>query len=333
VKLSIVTTLYQSATTIGEFYRRAIRAAEAVTDEIEIVMVNDGSPDSSLELAVALHKSDPRVIVVDLSRNFGHHKALMTGLAYATGDLVFLLDSDLQEQPEALAAFYERLSKGDCDVIYGFQAQRSGGLFERITGAVYYSLLDMLTDDKIPRNHMTIRLMTRAYVHAVVSHRDQEFVISQLFSMSGFRQVGLPTIKAPAVTRSYSLRGRIKLFVKHVTTTSTRLLFLIFFLGLALSCLAAAVIVYYLFRYIVFGVGVSGFTSLIVSLWFFGGLLTLILGILSLYIANILVETKRRPYTVVRQVYGGAERAEPAGAGAEPGYLPAGPTFLTRRLS
>ena len=100
VKLSIVTTLYRSAATINEFYRRAMSAAEAQADDIELIMVNDGSPDASLELALALHRNDARVVIVDLARNFGHHKAMMTGLSYASGDLVFLIDSDLEEPPE-----------------------------------------------------------------------------------------------------------------------------------------------------------------------------------------------------------------------------------------
>jgi putative glycosyltransferase len=307
VKLSIVTTIYQSATTIGEFYRRAMQAAEAVTNEVELVIVNDGSTDNSLELAISLQESDSRIIIVDLSRNFGHHKALMTGLAYATGDLVFLIDSDLQEPPEALAPFYERYMKGDCDVVYGFQAARSGGLFERITGGVYFALLNILSDDRIPSNTLTVRLMSQDYVRALVGHRDREFVISQLWAISGFRQIGLPTRKAEALTRTYTLRRRVDLFVRHLTTTSTRLLYLIFSTGLLLSGLAAGLIIYYIFRYMFLGIGVSGFTSIIVSIWFFGGLITLILGILAVYIANILAETKQRPYTVVRRVYGAAQ--------------------------
>ena len=103
-------------------------AAEPITDDIELVMVNDGSPDDSLDLALALHRNDPRVVVVDLARNFGHHKAMMTGLAHATGDLVFLIDSDLEEEPELLGRFHERLAQGDCDVVFGVQETRRGGL-------------------------------------------------------------------------------------------------------------------------------------------------------------------------------------------------------------
>src|SRR5271167_816371 len=130
VKLSIVTTLYRSAGHIEEFYRRATKAAEAIADDIELVMVNDGSPDQSLDRALALHRADPRVVVVDLARNFGHHKAMMTGLAHASGDRVFLIDSDLEEEPELLIQFHERLMQGDCDVVFGVQETRRGRWLE-----------------------------------------------------------------------------------------------------------------------------------------------------------------------------------------------------------
>ncbi|RYE74975.1 MAG: glycosyltransferase, partial [Hyphomicrobiales bacterium] len=134
MKLSIVTTLYQSAATIDEFCRRAFAAAAKIASDVELVLVNDGSPDDSLDRAVALHEADPRVVVVDLARNFGHHKAMMTGLAHATGDLIFLIDCDLEEEPELLGMFFERLSSGGFDVVYGQQEIRRGGLSERFTG-------------------------------------------------------------------------------------------------------------------------------------------------------------------------------------------------------
>src|SRR6516162_2548632 len=106
MKLSIVTTLYRSAETIDEFYRRSVRAAEALGYEIEVIMVNDGSPDESLECALRLQSDDPRLVVIDLSRNFGHHRAMMVGLSHARGERVFVLDSDLEEEPEDLARFH-----------------------------------------------------------------------------------------------------------------------------------------------------------------------------------------------------------------------------------
>jgi putative glycosyltransferase len=303
VKLSIVTTLYRSVPTIDEFYRRVMAAAGPITDDIELVMVNDGSPDASLDLALALHRADPRVVVVDLSRNFGHHKALMTGLAHATGDLVFLIDSDLEEEPELLGQFHARLAKGDCDVVFGVQQTRRGGLVERVTGAIFFSLVDVLSDHSIPRNVVVARLMTIDYVRALIRHRDREFLISHLWQMTGFRQVALPVRKLSHSPTTYSLGMRVEMAVKHLTTTSTRLLYFILYAGITIFVLSLLTIAYYVGRYLLSGIGVDGYTSLIVSIWFFGGLTTLILGVIGIYVANIISETRRRPYTVVRRVH------------------------------
>jgi putative glycosyltransferase len=312
VKLSIVTTLYRSAASADEFYRRTMKAAEAITDDIELVMVNDGSPDDSIDLALALHRADPRVVVVDLARNFGHHKAMMTGLAHAIGDLVFLIDSDLEEQPEDLALFYQRFAQGDCDVVYGVQEARRGGPIERITGAMFFALVDALGDRPLPQNLVTARLMTADYVRALVRHRDREFVISDLWEITGFRQKRIIVRKLSLSTSTYSLWKRVDMAVKHLTTTSTRLLYLVFYTGVLIFGASVGLIAYFVGRYFTSGIGVSGFTSQIVSIWFLGGLITFILGILGIYIANILTETKRRPYTIVRRVHRASAPADSA---------------------
>ena len=303
MKLSIVTTLYRSAGTVDEFHRRAMQAAQAITDDVEMVMVNDGSPDDSLDLALALQRTDPRLVVVDLSRNFGHHKALMTGLAHATGDLVFLIDSDLEEQPEDLALFHQRLAQGDCDVVYGVLQSRRGSFFGKMPGALYFSLADALSDYPIPRNVFTARLMTRDYVRALIRHRDREFTIAYLGQVTGFRQQPITLTKLSLSPTSYTFTHRMEMAVRHITTTSSRLLYLVFYAGVLIFGLSICMVLYYLGRYFTHGIGVDGFTSQIVSIWFLGGLITLILGILGIYLANILAETKRRPYTVVRRVH------------------------------
>jgi putative glycosyltransferase len=228
---------------------------------------------------------------------------MMTGLTHATGDLVFLLDSDLEEPPEDLALFHQRLMQGDCDVVYGVQKVRRGGLVQRATGALFFSLVAALSDQPLPRNLVTARLMTRDYVRALVRHRDREFLIAHLWEISGFRQQAIAVTKLSLSPSTYSFRRRLELAVKHVTTTSTRLLYLVLYAGLVIFCLSIAVILYYLGRYFSSGIGVDGFTSQIVSIWFLGGLITLILGILGIYIANIMAETKRRPYTIVRRIH------------------------------
>jgi putative glycosyltransferase len=312
VKLSIVTTLYRSAAHIDEFHGRAMKAAEAIADDIEMVIVNDGSPDSSLELALELQRTDPRIVIVDLARNFGHHKALMTGLAHANGDLIFLIDSDLEEQPEDLAQLYRRFRQDDCDVVYGIQESRRGGPFKRIPGALYFRLLEALSDHPIPRNVLTSRLMTRDYVRALLRHRDRAFTIAHLWQVTGFRQQPIALQKMSLSPTSYTVGHRVEMAIREITTTSSRLLYLIFYIGICIFGLSNAVIVYFLGRYFTSGIGVDGFTSQIVSIWFLGGLITFILGILGIYMANILAETKRRPFTGVRRIYRGDRPADAA---------------------
>jgi putative glycosyltransferase len=303
LKLSIVTTLYRSAASIDEFYRRAMKAADAISGDVEMVIVNDGSPDDSLDLALALQRADPRVVVVDLSRNFGHHKAMMTGLSHVTGDMVFLIDSDLEEQPEDLALFYRRFMQGDCDVVYGVLESRRGGFFGKAPGALFFTLAEMLSDYPTPRNVFTARLMTREYVRALIRHRDREFTVAYLAQVAGFRQQPIALEKLSLSPTTYTLGHRMEIAIRHITTTSSKLLYLVFYVGVLIFGLSACVILFYLGRYFMSGIGVDGFTSQIVSIWFLGGLITLILGILGIYIANILAETKRRPYTIVRRVH------------------------------
>jgi len=324
MKLSIVTTLYRSVATIDEFYRRSIRAAEALGYEVELIMVNDGSPDESLERALRLQRDDPRLVVVDLSRNFGHHRAQMVGLSYARGERVFLLDSDLEEEPEDLSRLHERLVGGDCDVVYGVQERRRGNILQRLPGELFFFFVKLLSDHPVSRNAVCSRLMSRDYVRALVRHRDREFMMIHLMQLTGFRQVSIPVHKLSRPTSTYSPLMRIDMAVKFLTTTSTRLLRLILYAGLLILAFSAAGIIYILSRYLTSGIGVTGFTSIIVSIWFFGGLITAILGVLGIYIANILSEVKRRPYAVVRCVHrtqATGESARAASAHPDSAYL------------
>ncbi|HTD32211.1 MAG TPA: glycosyltransferase family 2 protein [Candidatus Elarobacter sp.] len=303
MKLSVVATLYRSAGTVEEFVRRALAAAEPLFAEIEVVLVNDGSPDDSLEKALALHARDPRIVVVDLSRNFGHHRAIMTGLAHATGDLVFLLDSDLEEAPEYLSAFYERFRQGDCDVVYGVQIRRKGGAFERISGHAFFWLANALSDRPLPPNTVTARLMSARYVRALVAHQDREFTLGHLFVTAGFAQVPLPVTKLSISPTTYTLARRFDMAIRYITTNSSKLLYVILCVGAAVSVLSVGAIAFAVWTFFHASVQVSGWTSLIASIWLFGGLTTLILGILGTYIANIHTETKHSPYTIVRRVH------------------------------
>ncbi|HEX7939181.1 MAG TPA: glycosyltransferase family 2 protein, partial [Gemmatimonadaceae bacterium] len=302
MRLSIVATLYGSAPYVAEFCRRAADAARQLTPDYEIVLVNDGSPDSSLALALDARKQDARIKVIDLARNFGHHKAMMTGLAHARGDLVFLIDSDLEEPPELLNAFKAEMGRTRADVVYGVQQRRRGGAFERATGAMYYSLFNAITSLPVPRNLLTVRLMTQRYVQSLVAHRERELNIGALWTFTGFAQVAMPVDKAHKGTTSYNLRKRIAHLVNSVTSFSSAPLVFVFYLGVSISLFSGIFGSYLIVRRLFFGVLLEGWPSLIVSVWFLGGLTLLSLGVLGVYLAKVFTEVKQRPYTVIREI-------------------------------
>lgn len=303
MKLSIVTTMYRSAPYLHDFYQRAKAAALALTPDYEFVFVNDGSPDDSLKVALGLYETDKRVRVVDLSRNFGHHKAMMAGLAHAEGDLVFLIDCDLEEPPELLTSFYERFSQGDVDVVYGVQDSRKDSLMNRIYSRLFYGFFNFLSAYPIPRNLLTVRLMSGRYVRQLVAHREQVFVISGLWEMTGFKQVSLVVSKGYKGTTTYNFARKLTFMLNAVTSFSNKPLMYIAYLGLTMVVPAGFFIVYLLIRRLAFGVATDGWTSVIVSLWFLGGLVIFILGVIAFYISIIFTEVKPRPYIVIRQVH------------------------------
>jgi putative glycosyltransferase len=303
MELSIVTTLYCSELYIEEFYRRISAAAERITGNFEIIFVNDGSPDNSLEVACALADRDSRVRVIDLSRNFGHHRAMMTGLADANGDLIFLIDSDLEEEPELLLKFHCELRHTAADVVFGQQVSRKGGLLERITGTIFYTTFKLLADAPVPDNLVTVRLMTARYVSSLVRHRDKEIFLAGLWQITGFRQVPLTVHKHSKGVSSYNFRRKVTIFVNAITSFSNKPLVFIFYLGIAIMGLSTAAALYLIIRRLFFGILLFGWPSLIVSVWMMGGLTIFSLGVIGIYISKIFTETKDRPYTIIRNVY------------------------------
>lgn len=306
MRFSIVTTLYYSAPYIEEFYRRTKTAVETITTDYEIVFVNDGSPDESLIKTLELREQNERVKIIDLSRNFGHHKAIMTGLAHAKGDLVFLIDADLEEEPELFKVFYQEFGKSETDVVYGVQKTRKGERFEQLSGKFYYSLFNLLTGYNAAANVLTARLMSKDYVKALIEHKEQEFDIMGLWSLTGFRQAAVVVNKNFKGTSVYNFRRKISLFINTVTAFSNRPLLAMFALGTIIFALSGVIFFLLLFKNL-FISEVEGWKLAAASVWTLGGLIIICLGIIGIYISKIYIETKRRPYTIIRKIYGSDE--------------------------
>lgn len=311
IKLSIVTTLYKSSTYIEEFCHRAKSSAERLSEgNYEIILVNDGSPDNSLAIAIQLAEKDSHINIIDLSRNFGHHKAIMAGLAQARGDNIFLLDSDLEEEPEWLSQFSEKMSQENCDVVYGIQECRKGSWFENWSGSLFYYLINKLSGFDIPKNWVTARLMTRRYVNALLLHNEREISIGGLYLLTGFDQRSSTIKKHCTSASTYTLKHKIAVLVDSITSLSNKPLIAIFYIGLIIVLMSGLNIIYLLFNRLVMSAPISGWTSVMASVWFLGGLIVLFIGIIGIYLSKVFLEAKQRPNSIVRHIYSNSDNGK-----------------------
>ena len=289
-ELSIVSTLYRSAPFIAEFVARATAAASAVSRSHEIVLVDDGSPDEALALALQAMEADPRIRVVELTRNFGHHAAILAGLGQARGDLVFLADSDLEEPPELLLRFAPVMAEADADVVYGFHDQKVGSRMRQFASGLFWRLFNLLSETQTQENICHVRLMRRAYVDALLAMPERNLFLGGLYPWPGYRQV--PVRIERVINRevsTYNLTRRVALAVRSVVAFSARPLHLVFLMGAGIALISVIIALVTLALRLVWGAEMLvGFASIIISIWFLGVLTIMSLGIIGLYILSLI---------------------------------------------
>ncbi len=304
MKLSLVTTLYYSQAYILEFYNRSVTSIRSITHNYEIIFINDGSPDASLERVLALQKNDPNVVLVDLSRNFGHHKAIMTGLQFASGDYVFLIDVDLEEDPELLELYWKEMQRSaGTDVVFGIQKQRKGSFFERVSGKLFYKTFSLLANIDYPHDTLTARLMTQQYVKNVTSFGEKELDIWGIFVLTGFNQKGVYVTKGSKGTSTYTLKKKLKMAIETITSFSSRPLYLIFSLGFFMIITAFINILFIVYNKIRYGVALEGWASIMTAIWLVGGIIIFQLGVIGIYLSKMFQEIKNRPFSIIKNVY------------------------------
>jgi putative glycosyltransferase len=304
MRISVVTTLYKSSGWINEFYERALAAVRNIAgDDYEIIMINDGSPDNVLDVVLEIARKNPRVTVVDLSRNFGHHKAIMAGLKQSRGDDVFLIDCDLEEAPELLLEFDREKRHLGMDVVYGVQAERKGGFVEKVGGAIFYAGFNRLSGIELPRNILTARLMSRDYVNALILHEERDLFLGGVMQITGFRQKALSVAKKSRGETSYTLGRRLSLLISAITSFSAKPLHFIFFIGVGIFFVSMICALIVFLESVFVGNYLTGWTSLILSIWILGGLTLASIGVVGIYIAKVFVEVKARPNSIIREIF------------------------------
>jgi putative glycosyltransferase len=306
MRISVVSSLYNSAEFIPELHRRLCETLKRITDDYEIILVNDGSPDASLAVALEIiEKGQSHLKLIDLARNCGQHKALITGLKHATGDFIFMMDSDLEEEPEWIELFWAEYQKfkAQVDVIYGVQSTRRGKLYERLSGRTFYKVFNLLSSVKVQNNPTPFRLMTRRYVDALIQFKEQEVFFLGISLLAGFEQRSIQVEKHNSSSTTYNIIKKIDQFINAITSFSKRPLMFVFYLGAIISLLSFIFLLVILTQYLFFGVSVEGWTSLIVSIWLVGGIMIFCTGIIGIYLSKIFIEVKNRPYSIIKKIY------------------------------
>lgn len=305
LEISIVSTMYRSCKFLPRFLSECLQALEEIEcTAFEIILVNDGSPDESLNYATARCKDIPQLIVIDLSRNFGHHYAIHAGLQFARGDLIFLIDCDLEVSPLTLPEFKYKLDSSGSDMVYGYQESRKGGLFEKVSGDLFYKAFNFLSDIKIPENIATERIMTRRYVNALLGLGDRNLFLGGMMSWTGFQQLGLPLKKKQREGRSsYTLLGRINLMVNAVSSFSVQPLVWMFNVGLTITTFSLLYVTYLIVRKILFDDALLGFTSLIALTATSLGVMTTGMGVIGIYLGKVFTQVQNRPTYIIKEIY------------------------------
>ena len=308
MQLSIVSTLYYSEPYLEEFVERICASVEQISSDYELILVNDGSPDDSLHKALSLQQQYARLKIVDLSRNFGHHEAGMTGLDQAQGEYVFLIDSDLEEAPELMLDFWQAMQNDqNVDVIYGVQEQRKGKWLEQFSGYLFYIIFNRLSPVKISTNALTVRLMKKNYVQAITQYQERSLFVGGVMAHAGFNQQAWVVTKKSKDSTIYTFAKRLKLFFTCITSFSTKPLEYLFSLGCGLLLLSILAMLVVGFNYLIFSASISTITAIFLAAGLVIGSVVSCTGLLGLYLAPMVTEIKQRPRTLIKTIFPGVD--------------------------
>ncbi len=301
---SVIVPCFDEAAGISECHNRLTGVLSAFDTWYEIVYVDDGSRDGTLSALRAIHASDPNVTVVELSRNFGHQTAVTAGLEIAKGQVVIIIDADLQDPPEVIPKMLEKWQEG-YEVVYGVRDSRAGETgFKTWTAKAFYRLINALSDVDIPLDTGDFRLLDRKAVEAIKSMPERHRLLRGMCSWIGFRQYGLKYARAPrfAGATKYPVRKMLNLALDGIASFSTVPLRLLALIGFVAAGLSVIGIVYALVVRLFTHTWVAGWAISFIGMLFLGGLQMISIGIVGEYVGRIYTEAKQRPLYLARSV-------------------------------
>ena len=301
--LSVVTPVYGCAGSLDRLYDRLVESLVKITGRFEIIMVNDASPDNAWDNICDLAEKDVRVKGIKLSRNFGQHHAITAGLDFAEGEWIVVMDCDLQDQPEEIIKLYEKALEG-YDVVVGKRVERKDGFFKKIGSHFFFKIYNFLTDSHVNKEIGNFGIYSRRVIDSVKRMHEQNRSFGLFVIWSGFSrtEISIEHAKREVGKSTYNLSKLVNLAIDSIVAHSNKPLRVSVQLGFFLSGASLLYAVWLVINYLFFSSPLTGWTSLIVSLYFLSGLIIGSIGMLGLYVGKIFDEVKGRPLYIVEEM-------------------------------
>ena len=302
--ISVVVPLFNEEENIQQLFNRCSEALNVWTNNYEIICVNDGSKDKTLLLLKEIHQKDKRWKIISLSRNFGHQQAFFCGLFHAKGNYVAMIDGDLQDPPELLYDFYQKMISGNFDVVYGVRQKRKEGFFKKFLYKSYYKILKKMASVEIPLDSGDFCLMKKVVVDNMLSMKEQSLFLRGIRSWVGFNQFGYEYERDARFggEPKYTFKKLFQLAYNGIFSFSQLPVKILTTLGFWVVIIAVLYSFYALYVKITTPDVPQGFTTLAIAIFLFGGIQLLALGIIGEYVLRIYDETRNRPAFIEEEV-------------------------------
>ena len=298
--LSVVIPVYGCKAALPELHRRLTATVEQITQNYEIILVNDACPQNSWEEICKICEKDEKVVGLEMSRNFGQIKAITAGLDYSSGEWVVVMDCDLQDRPEEILRLYAKAQEG-YDVVFARRKQRKDSPMKKFVSGCFYKLYSFATDGNYDAALCNFSISRRSVIDAYCSMREEHRAFVMYVKWLGFRQTAIDVEHNERFEgkSGYSFKRRMKMAMDILTSQSDKLLAITAWSGLVIALISFLVMLFFVIRYFVADI-MLGWTSLIAAIFLMGGLTIMCVGVVGLYVGNIFMQVKQRPLYVVR---------------------------------
>ena len=302
-QLSIIIPIFNEEQILPELFQRLTNAAKSITSDYELIFVNDGSKDKSIDILKQFSKEDENVKYIDFSRNFGHQIAVTAGLDYSSGQAVVIIDGDLQDPPELIPEMYKKYEEG-YPVVYAKRKERKGETpFKKLTAKLFYRILQKLTSVDIPLDTGDFRLIDRKVVDNLKKMTEQNKFLRGQIAWMGYKSTYVEFIRDERRfgNTGYPLSRMVKFAIDGITGFSNKPLVYVRNMGILVSIIAFLIMLYALYSYFILERVITGWTSMIVASMFIGGIQLLSIGIIGEYIGRINTDVRNRPLYFVNE--------------------------------